>query len=102
MAVNRSEFFALLDGLTEKEIEARLPTWDMERLELAQEYVETRLSPADNPSPDQKQTEKATETAALLALNAARSASLKATAALILAIGAMLTAVLCGVILVLK
>ena len=102
MAVNRNEFFALLDGLTEKEIEARLPTWDMERLELAQEYVETRLAPTENPSPDQRQTGQAVETAALLALKAARSANLKATAALILAIGAMLTAVLCGVILVLK
>lgn len=102
MAVNRIEFFALLDGLTEKEIEARLPTWDMERLELAQEYVETRLAPAQAAQPDQKQTEKAAETAALLALNTARSASLRSTAALILSIGAMVSAVLCGVIVVLR
>ncbi len=102
MALNRTEFFALLDGLTEKEIEARLPTWDMERLELAQEYVETRLAPADGHQRDPRQTEKAAETAALLALNTVRSASVRATAALILSIGAMITSVLCGVILVLK
>lgn len=102
MAVNRVEFFALLDGLTEKEIEARLPTWDMERLELAQEYVETRLAPTESAGPDQKQIDKAAETASLLALNTARSAGLRATAALILSIGAMLTAVLCGVIVVLR
>jgi len=102
MAVNGTEFFALLDGLTEKEIEALLPTWDMERLELAQEYVETRLAPADPAKPDQRQTGQGVETAALLALNTARAASVRATAALILAVGAMVSAVLCGVIVVLK
>ena len=102
MAVNRNEFFALLDGLTEKEIEARLPTWDMERLELAQEYVETRLAPAEAALREPKQADKAVETAALLALNTARTASVRATAALILSIGAMISAVLCGAIIVLR
>ena len=37
MVVERDEFFAELDGLTEKEIEARLDLWDREQLALIQE-----------------------------------------------------------------
>ena len=39
MVIGRDEFFAELDGLTEKEIEARLDLWDREQLALIQEYL---------------------------------------------------------------
>ena len=43
MVVERDEFFAELDGLTEKEIEARLDLWDQEQLALIQEYLDQRV-----------------------------------------------------------
>ena len=43
MVVGRDEFFAELDGLTEKEIEARLDLWDQEQLALIQEYLDQRV-----------------------------------------------------------
>ena len=43
MVVERAEFFAELDGLTEKEIEARLDLWDQEQLALIQEYLDQRV-----------------------------------------------------------
>ena len=42
MVVGRDEFFTELDGLTEKEIEARLDLWDREQLVLVQEYLDQR------------------------------------------------------------
>ena len=44
MVIERDEFFAELDGLTEKEIEARLDLWDQEQLALIQEYLDQRVS----------------------------------------------------------
>ena len=43
MVVGRDEFFAELDGLTEKEIEARLDLWDQDQLALIQEYLDQRV-----------------------------------------------------------
>jgi hypothetical protein len=40
--MDRDEFFAQLDQLTPKEIEARLPSWDKEKLVLVQEYFANR------------------------------------------------------------
>jgi broad specificity phosphatase PhoE len=100
--VNRDEFFAELDGLTEKEIEERLPNWDMERLALAQEYVDTRLARTRTPQPYSGEAIGASETPALLALRTAKAANIRAIAALILSVGAMLAAILCSVIVVLR
>lgn len=100
--MNRDEFFAELDGLTEKDIEERLPNWDMERLALAQEYVDTRLARARTPQPYHDEAIEGPETPALLALQTAKAANVRAIAALILSVGAMLAAILCSVIVVLR
>ena len=42
MAVNRDEFFAELDKLTDQEIEERLPLFDREQLLLVQQYIDRR------------------------------------------------------------
>jgi hypothetical protein len=103
MGVNRDEFFAELDRLTEREIEAQLPKWDMERLTLAQEYVESRL-PQPARTSDAVETEdiQSAKAIALVAVQTSRRANLRAVAALILSIGAMLAAVLSGVMVVLR
>ena len=44
--MNRDEFFAELDQLTPKEIEARLPSWDKDKLALVREYLEQTRSKA--------------------------------------------------------
>ena len=95
MVVGRDEFFAELDGLTEKEIEARLDLWDQEQLALIQEYLDQRVL-------GRAKAEQAAQiTAAPSALDdpivtslveVASTANAKATAALILSVGAMLAA----------
>ena len=50
MVVGRDEFFAVTDGLTEKEIEARLDLWDQEQLALIQEYLDQRVLAGPKPS----------------------------------------------------
>jgi hypothetical protein len=40
--MDRGEFFAQLDQLTDKEIETRLPQWDREQLLLVQEYLDQK------------------------------------------------------------
>jgi hypothetical protein len=50
--MNRDEFLAELSQLTPKEIEARLPTWDTEKLLLAHEHFGKQL-PAKAPQRDQ-------------------------------------------------
>ena len=101
MAVDRDNFFSLLSSLTEKEIEARLPTWDLERLKLAEEFIEDHLAPAGQAQPYDDEARKAITVAMALSLATADAANTKATAALIISVGAMMTAVLCGVIVVL-
>ncbi len=102
MAVDRDTFFAELDHLSVQEIKQRLATWDMERLKLAQDYVQGRLASIDRSPPDETQAIRDANTAALVAAQAARSANTRATAALILSAGAMAAAVLCGVIVVMN
>ena len=100
MGVNRDEFFAELDGLTDREIEERLATWDMERLTLAQEYIQARFGAAEAPPEHGDDTVAAR--AAMIAVQAAKAANMRALAALIIAVGAMLTAIVSGLIVVLR
>jgi len=104
MAVNRDEFFAELDKLTDQEIEERLPLFDREQLLLVQQYIDRRgEEPQDQvPGPPQDSSKVSkpssdTRNATLVALIAARKATSMAAAALILSIGAMLTAIVAGV-----
>jgi len=104
MAVNRDEFFAELDKLTDQEIEERLPLFDREQLLLVQQYIDRRgEEPQDQvPGPPQNRSKVSkpssdTRNATLVALIAARKATSMAAAALILSIGAMLTAIVAGV-----
>ena len=50
--MNRDEFLAELSQLTPKEIEARLPTWDSEKLLLAHEHLDRQIT-AKAPQADQ-------------------------------------------------
>ena len=99
MVVEREEFFAELDGLTEKEIEARLDLWDREQLALIQEYLDQKVlarakaeqSEQIKAAPSERH-ERQDAVAASLA-EVASTANTKATAALILSVGAMLAAI---------
>lgn len=97
-AMNRDEFFALLDGLTEKEIEARLSSWDKEQLLLVQEYVDqkgvarAKAPPADSTKARPSKDEGRTST------EVATSAHTMAMIAIILSVGAMLAAMAAGFI----
>jgi hypothetical protein len=110
MVVERGEFFAELDGLTEKEIEARLDLWDEEQLALIQEYLDQKMlrraeaeQPAwKKPGPSGTKTEQVAQieaephgqdTVVASFLEVANTANTKATAALIFSVGAMLAAV---------
>ncbi|MGA7457595.1 MAG: hypothetical protein WBW51_09830 [Methyloceanibacter sp.] len=94
MVVERDEFFAELDGLTEKEIEARLDLWDREQLALIQEYLDQRvLGRAKAEQPAQIKAAPSAQNAVMASLaEVANTANTKATAALILSVGAMLAA----------
>jgi hypothetical protein len=50
--MNRDEFLAELSQLTPKEVEARLPTWDTEKLLLAHEHFGKQI-PAKPPQTNQ-------------------------------------------------
>ncbi len=94
-AVDRDEFFAQLDQLTPKEMEARLSSWDRDTLLLVQEYFAKQSQPkapqTDHPPPNVV-TER-TVVAALIALGLV-------VAALILRGGCKLTASTVGAYLV--
>jgi ABC-type Na+ transport system ATPase subunit NatA len=96
MVVERDEFFAELDGLTEKEIEARLDLWDREQLALIQEYLDQRVSARAKAEQSEqiKTAPSALDDAAVVAslVEVASTANTRATAALILSVGAMLAA----------
>jgi ABC-type Na+ transport system ATPase subunit NatA len=95
MVVERDEFFAELDGLTEKEIEARLDLWDREQLALIQEYLDQRVMGRAKAEQAARITAapSAPDDAAMASLvEVASTANTKATAALILSAGAMLAA----------
>ena len=87
--MNRDEFFAELDQLTPKEIEARLSSWDKDELALVQEYLEQTRSKA----PQTDQVAQAARDAAWAAAEMASKANERATVAFIIAIGAMLAAI---------
>jgi hypothetical protein len=94
---NQKKLFADLDALTEEQIELGLAAgvWAEQVRPLVQHYLHKRKL---------KQVEAAAEQlaamrdAARLAVDEARRAKLKATAALIIAGGAMLTAMVAGLI----
>ena len=101
--MDRDKFFAELDQLTAAEIEARLPTWEMEKLVLAQEYIDKK----------EKQENEAAEIITVettptgtgikedrlqLSVEVARRAHTTAMMALILSMGAMLAAIAAAVI----
>ena len=87
--MNRDEFFAELDQLTPKEIEARLLSWDQDELALVQEYLEQTRSKAPQPN----QVAQTARDAAWAATEMASKANERATVAFIIAIGAMLAAI---------
>ena len=95
MVVGRDEFFAELDGLNEKEIEARLDLWDQEQLALIQEYLDQRvLGRAKAEQAAQINAGPSAQDAVVASLvEVANAANTKATAALILSVGAMLAAI---------
>jgi hypothetical protein len=57
--MDREEFFAQLDQLTPKEIEAQLSSWDMDKLVLAQEYL-AKGAQAEPPQTDHLPLAKST------------------------------------------
>jgi hypothetical protein len=104
--MDRDEFFTQLDQLTPKEIEERLPSWDMEQLVLAQEYLalkeleQTRAAEAvQTRAAEAVQTNIAKEGDALLvSVQVARRSHTLAMLALIFSVGAMLAAVAAAII----
>lgn len=94
MVVERDDFFAELDGLTEKEIETRLELWDREQLALIQEYLDQRvLARANALQGTPIKAAPSAQDAVVALAEVANTANTKATAALILSVGAMLAAV---------
>ena len=105
MPVDRDKFLAELDALTDEEIERRLPQWDREQLALVQQYIDQRTRwTAQEQQRDAKPLEQAQKQAkdardvAITALALAKRSSTVAVAALILSVGAMLAALIAGVI----
>ena len=93
MAGNRDIFFAELDALTEKEIEARLPLFDSEQLSLVQEYVDRKaIEQIKAVLQGGFDAPQASNTASA-AFGAANSANRKATIALIFALGGWLAGI---------
>ena len=79
--MNRDEFFAQLENLSPKEIEARLSSWDKEKLVLVHEFLQQRHSEV----PQSEQQAAGTETdAAWAAMEAATRAKSRATIAIII------------------
>ena len=90
--VDRETFFAVLDQLTLPQIEARLPLWDAEQLKLAEEYL-------DRKGITYPQMERDTPINTESAAGAMAAKSYKvATVALIIAIGAMVAAMVSGLV----
>jgi hypothetical protein len=56
-SLDRDEFFAQLDQLTPREIKARLPMWDRERLVLLEEYF-AKHAQGEAPKTNQLRQEK--------------------------------------------
>jgi hypothetical protein len=101
--MDRDKFFAELDQLTPAEIEARLPTWDMEKLVLAQEYIDQKeMQPgeaAETAAAETAPTNTGTkEDRVQVSVEVARRAHTTAMMALIFSIGAMLAAIAAAVL----
>jgi hypothetical protein len=92
--MDRDEFFAQLDQLTPKEIEARVPSWDKEQLMLVQQYLEQRRA---KPRQSDLLTQAATD-AAWAATEMAMRANARATLSLIVSLCALLAAVTSAVV----
>jgi hypothetical protein len=90
--MDRDEFFAQLDQLSEKEIETRLSSWDRDQLLLVQEYLDQRQSKV--PQADARLAKDAASAAAEMASRA----NDRATIAFIISIGAMLAAITAAVV----
>jgi RNase adaptor protein for sRNA GlmZ degradation len=88
--MDRDEFFAQLDQLTPKEIEARVPSWDKEQLMLVQQYLEQRRT---KPRQSDQLTQAATD-----ATEMAMRANARATLSLIVSLCALLAAVTSAVV----
>lgn len=86
--MNRDEFFAQLEKLSPKEIQARLFSWDKEELVLAHEFLKQKQSRETQSD----QLGRAATEASWAAMGAATRAETRATIAMILAAGAMLAA----------
>ena len=81
--MDRNQFFAELDQLTQSQIEARLASWDSEQLKLVEEYLgRGTIKPQ----------------AELVAVSMATKANRIAAIALIIAIGAMFAAIAAGLV----
>jgi hypothetical protein len=93
MVVERDQFFLELDGLSEQEIEAQLDLYDKEQLALIQEYLDRRVEALTKAEqvPPTKSAPSLQDAVASLA-KVANTANDKATAALIVSLGAMLAA----------
>lgn len=89
--MDRDEFFAQLDLLTPKEIEARVPSWDKEQLILVQQYLEQRRAKP-------RQSDQAASDAAWAATEMAMKANARATLSLIVSLCALLAAVTSAVV----
>jgi hypothetical protein len=93
--MDRNEFFALLDQLTPSEIEARLPLLDEEQLKLVEQYLaRTTIKPALVNKPSAQSVSRLEVTTVAMA----KQANKIATIALIIAVGAMITAITAGLV----
>jgi hypothetical protein len=96
--VDRDQFFAELDQLTAAEIEAMLPSWDMEKLLLAQEYIAQKAT-QEGKEPETAQPKGGTNDEAVqVSEKVARRALTAAMMALIFSVGAMLAAIAAAVL----
>jgi tRNA G37 N-methylase Trm5 len=92
--MNRDEFFAQLLKLSPKEIEARLSSWDKEKLILVHEFLQQKQS---KEAPSEQLVRAATD-ASWAAVEAATRADTRATTAIIISVVAMLAAVASAVV----
>jgi hypothetical protein len=90
--MNRDEFFAELDKLTEQEIETRLPQWDREQLLLVQEYLDEKAEQT-KAAPSAQIDSSTKEEALRVSVEAAKRTHSMALMAMILAVGAMMAAI---------
>jgi len=93
MAIDRDTFFTELDGLTDRQIEQRLPLFDSEQLSLVQEYIDRKTLEQIKAALQGDREWTQTSQTALAALRVASTANKKAIIALIFALGGWLAAI---------